>query len=214
MLLFGELLFPSKEFFVKDFDENFRLRRYPEGVFAPFYISEFKEIMSKHNVEYLKNIATDGMTHHVKDKIDSLTDEEFKLMKSHTTIGGEIIAHIISTVPDPDYLYEAKNLATYHHEKWNGKGYPEGLSGTDIPLSARVMAVADVFDALVSKRVYKPGMPMDKAFSIIREDSGTHFDPEVVEAFFAAEDDVRRVEEIFSKLSESEDEAIAARKAV
>ena len=136
---------------------------------------------------------------HVSDTIlnkpGKLTDEEFDLMKKHTTAGCDIIQQAMDIVPDSDYLKEAKNLATYHHEKWNGKGYPEGLSGEDIPLSARIMAVADVFDALVSRRSYKPGMPFEKAISIIREDSGTHFDPVVAQAFLNAEDKVRKVAE-------------------
>lgn len=97
---------------------------------------------------------------------------------------------------ESDYLTEAKNLANYHHEKWNGKGYPAGLAGEDIPLSARVMAVADVFDALVSRRSYKEPFSVDEAFEIIRKDSGTHFDPLIVEAFFNAEDEIRRVQKL------------------
>ena len=94
-------------------------------------------------------------------------------------------------------MKEAMNLATYHHEKWNGKGYPYGLAGEDIPLSARVMAVADVFDALVSKRCYKEPFTFEKAISIIQEGSGNHFDPKVVEAFLASEEEVRAVAERF-----------------
>ena len=94
---------------------------------------------------------------------------------------------------DSGYLKEATNLAHYHHEEWDGKGYPCGLAGEDIPLSARIMAVADVFDALVSKRSYKDGFPFDKAMDIIREGSGSHFDPKIVDAFFRAQDEVHRV---------------------
>ncbi len=100
----------------------------------------------------------------ILNKPGKLTDEEFEIMKTHTTAGGNIIASIIDKIPDSDYLLEAKNLAMYHHEKWNGKGYPAGIAGEDIPLSARVMAVADVFDALISDRCYKKGFPYDKAF--------------------------------------------------
>ena len=88
---------------------------------------------------------------------------------------------------------EAENLSLYHHEKWNGKGYPCGLSGADIPLSARIMAVADVFDALVSKRSYKDPLPFEKAMDIIREGAGSHFDPSVAAAFEHAEAEVRKV---------------------
>ena len=87
----------------------------------------------------------------------------------------------------------AYQVARYHHEKWNGQGYPDGLAGEDIPLCARIMAVADVFDALVSKRCYKDGMPLEKALSIIKEETGTHFDPVVSEAFLECIEDVKKV---------------------
>ena len=132
------------------------------------------------------------------NKPGKLTDEEFRQMQYHTIAGGDIIAHAIALVSDAGYLAEAKNLATYHHERWDGRGYPTGLVGDDIPLSARIMAVADVFDALVSRRSYKAPFPFEKAMSIIREESGTHFDPVVAEAFLNAEDEVRRIEEEFS----------------
>ena len=118
-------------------------------------------------------------------------------MQSHTVEGGKIIDKAMSIVDeDTGYLTEAKNLALYHHEKWNGTGYPAGLKGEEIPLSARVMAVADVFDALVSRRSYKEPFPIEKALSIIREDAGSHFDPLVAQAFLDAEDEVRRIAEL------------------
>ena len=140
----------------------------------------------------------------ILNKPGKLTDEEFEIMKTHTTAGGNIISSIIDKVPDSDYLHEAKNLAMYHHEKWNGKGYPAGLAGEDIPLSARVMAVADVFDALISDRCYKKGFPYDKAFSIIREERGRQFDPKIVDAFFAAEDQILEVADKFSENNKQE----------
>ena len=131
----------------------------------------------------------------ILNKPGKLTDEEFEIMKTHTTAGAEIIARAMDMVSETDsaYLREAQNLAKYHHEKWNGRGYPCGLSGEDIPLSARIMAVADVFDALVSTRSYKKGFPFEKAMDIIREGSGNHFDPNVAGAFIRASDEVRRV---------------------
>ena len=90
-------------------------------------------------------------------------------------------------------------MANYHHEKWDGNGYPEHLSGEDIPLSARVMAVADVFDALISDRVYKKAFSFEKAMSIIQEESGTHFDPEVVKAFMLDPEDVRAAADMLKK---------------
>ncbi len=140
---------------------------------------------------------------HVSDTIlnkpGKLTDEEFEIMKTHTTAGGEVIEQAIETVGDgmSGYLEEARNLATYHHERWDGKGYPTGLAGEEIPLSARIMSVADVFDALVSRRSYKEPFPFEKAMDIIREGAGTQFDPEVVRAFVDASDEARAISEQF-----------------
>ena len=135
---------------------------------------------------------------HVPDAIlnkpGKLTDQEFAAMKEHTSSGGEVIDSAIDTIgTDPGYLKEARNLAACHHEKWNGTGYPCGLAGEEIPLSARIMAVADVFDALVSRRSYKEPFTIEKALDIIREGSGSHFDPTVAQAFLNAEEEVRRV---------------------
>ena len=118
-------------------------------------------------------------------------------MKCHTLRGTEIIDRAIGMVSDDsaDYLKEARNLTLYHHERWDGKGYPKGLKGEEIPLSARIMAVADVFDALVARRSYKEGFPFDTAIEIIEKESGTHFDPEVVDAFLLCKDEARRIAE-------------------
>ena len=129
----------------------------------------------------------------VLNKPGKLTDEEFALMKLHTVYGGEVIEKTRAASADVSYLNVAKDLATYHHEWWNGRGYPEGLQGEAIPLSARIMAVADVFDALVSKRCYKDGFSFEKSMGIIREEAGTHFDPLVAGAFAAASAEVRQV---------------------
>lgn len=122
----------------------------------------------------------------VLNKPGRLTEKEFEIMKTHTTAGEELLVHAKAELGESGYLNTAIEMAAYHHEWWNGKGYPYGISGEEIPLCARIMAVADVFDALTSKRCYKSAMPLEKAYAIIREESGTHFDPAVVEAFFAA----------------------------
>ena len=124
----------------------------------------------------------------VLNKPGRLTDEEFEIMKTHTTAGEELLERAKKELGESGYLNMAKEMAAYHHEWWNGKGYPYGKSGEEIPLCARIMAVADVFDALTSKRCYKSAMPLEKAYSIIREETGTHFDPNVAEAFFGAVD--------------------------
>ena len=131
------------------------------------------------------------------NKPGKLTDEEFAEMKCHTLRGTEIIDRAIGMVSDDstDYRKEARNLTLYHHERWDGKGYPKGLKGKEIPLSARIMAVADVFDALVARRSYKDGFPFDTAVDIIRKESGTHFDPEVVEAFLLCQDEAKKIAE-------------------
>lgn len=126
----------------------------------------------------------------VLNKPGKLTEDEFEIMKGHTTAGEELLAHAKEEFGESGYLNTALEMAAYHHEWWNGKGYPYGISGSEIPLCARIMAVADVFDALTSKRCYKNAMPLEKAYAIIREESGTHFDPVVVEAFFAAVEDI------------------------
>lgn len=127
----------------------------------------------------------------VLNKPGKLTQEEFEIMKTHTLAGEELLTHAKAELGESGYLNTAVEMAAYHHEWWNGKGYPYGIGGSEIPLCARIMAVADVFDALTSKRCYKSAMPVEKAYSIIREESGTHFDPAVVEAFFAVAGDMR-----------------------
>ena len=166
-----------------------------DGVYADQLTDAFMQDVE--NSAPLHDVGKIQVPDAILNKPGKLTDEEFAIMKTHTTAGSEVITRAMHTVSQEDssYLVEARNLAHYHHEKWNGMGYPEGLKGEEIPLSARVMAVADVFDALVSKRPYKDGFPFEKAMDIIRESSGTHFDPQVVRAFVEASDEVREVME-------------------
>ena len=135
----------------------------------------------------------------ILNKPGKLTDEEFVEMKKHTTAGKEIIERAMALSADNGYLEEALNLATHHHEKWNGTGYPSGLKGEEIPLSARIMAVSDVFDALVSTRSYKKPFTFEKAMSIIEEGIGTHFDPLIAKAFVENADRVREIAEEHEK---------------
>ena len=152
--------------------------------------------------EYVQDVINSAPLHDVGkimvsdvilNKPGKLTDEEFAIMKSHTTAGNKIIASAMNLVSDTGYLKEAKNLATYHHERWDGSGYPSGKKGEEIPLSARVMAVADVFDALVSKRSYKEPFTFEKAMGIITEGAGTQFDPTIAALFEEASDEVRAI---------------------
>lgn len=123
----------------------------------------------------------------IKDKVlqkpASLSDEEFDVMKSHTTIGGDLFAHLKMSIPDYEFAELAEFIAKYHHERWDGKGYPCGLKGKDIPLVARIMSIVDVYDALTSKRPYKEAFSHEKAMSLIVKGSGTQFDPELIEEF-------------------------------
>ncbi len=129
----------------------------------------------------------------ILDNHGKLSAEEFEIMKKHTTAGRKILEDSVITAEGENHLKEARNMAAYHHEHWDGTGYPEGLSGQVIPLSARVMALADVFDALVSKRVYKPPYSYEQARQILQDDAGKQFDPKCVEVFLEAQTEVRRV---------------------
>ena len=111
------------------------------------------------------------------------TDEEYAEMKRHSAEGARIVEDILRGVEDEAFVEVAKNVAFYHHEKWNGFGYPAGKAGTDIPIEARIMALADVFDALVSKRCYKEAFSYDEAFQIMEESMGQHFDPDLGKVF-------------------------------
>ena len=144
----------------------------------------------------LGKIAVDDQ---ILRKPGKFTDEEYAVMKTHSAKGAEIVAEVLSEVQDEEFKNIAINVAHYHHEKWDGKGYPEGLSGKDIPLEARIMALADVFDALVSKRCYKEAFDYDRAFNIIEESLGSHFDPELGQIFIECRP---RLEVLYNEMPE------------
>ncbi|MBR1627844.1 MAG: HD domain-containing protein, partial [Lachnospiraceae bacterium] len=173
-----------------------------EGIFVEDLTDEF--IQDVINSAPLHDIGKITIPDAILNKPGRLDDEEFAIMRSHAAAGRDIISDIIEMVPDSKFLREARNLAAHHHERWDGKGYPDRLSGEEIPLSARIMAVADVFDALVSTRSYKKGFPFEKAMDIIREGVGTQFDPQVAEAFIHASDRVREVAESFGEVYETQ----------
>ena len=132
----------------------------------------------------LHDIGKVGIPDRILLKKGRLTPEEFAVMKTHTTLGRDAIAHAEQALGlEVAFLTRAKQIAYSHQEQWDGSGYPEGLQGDAIPIPARLMAVADVYDALISRRVYKEPMPHTEAVDIIRRTSGQHFDPDVVEAF-------------------------------
>ncbi|GHS89662.1 two-component system response regulator [Synergistales bacterium] len=119
-------------------------------------------------------------------KPDKLNDEEFKIMKTHAALGAEILRSMHARMLTQSYLMYAEKIAASHHERYDGNGYPYGLSGDDIPLCARIMAVADVYDALVNSRIYRKSISHDEAFSMIMDGRGTQFDPRIVDAFETA----------------------------
>jgi putative two-component system response regulator len=129
-----------------------------------------------------------SITDVIVNKPCKLTEEEFEVMKSHVCEGERIIDEIISKTGEGDFLRNAKLFAGSHHERWDGKGYPRGLKGADIPLQGRIMAIVDVYDALVSERPYKKAFTHEEAVEIIMQSSGTHFDPLIAGLFYEVRD--------------------------
>jgi putative two-component system response regulator len=147
----------------------------------------------------LHDIGKVGIPDAILLKPGKLTPEEFEIMKTHTTLGRDAIlaAEKLIDVPS-NFLHFAREIAHYHQEKWDGSGYPDGLAGEAIPLSARLMALADVYDALVSRRIYKPPFPHARSVEIIREGRGRHFDPDMVDAFLAIHREFQAIAEQFA----------------
>jgi len=127
----------------------------------------------------LHDIGKIAVSDRILQKPGRLTPDEFEEMKLHASKGGEMVHNILGNLGDEAFLETASQIAQFHHERWDGGGYPTGLKGEEIPLPARIMAVADVFDALVSERCYKAAMPPEQAFRIIEEESGRQFDPDL-----------------------------------
>ena len=136
----------------------------------------------------LHDIGKVGIPDAILLKPGRLDPSEFEIMKSHTTIAAQTLDAALKKFPGVPFLKMAKDIAESHHEKFDGSGYPYGLKGDDIPLCGRIMAVADVYDALISKRVYKDALTHDATRAIIEEGRGKHFDPDIVDAFVAVED--------------------------
>lgn len=159
----------------------------------------YRDILTK---DYVKNLVMAAPMHDVGkiaipdailQKPGRLTPEEYEIMKSHASRGGQIIRETFGNMGDTEYEKMAYEVARYHHEKWNGKGYPEGLLAKEIPLCARIMAVADVFDAVSAKRCYRDAMPLEECFRIIRDGSGQDFDPIIAQVFLDMENEVREI---------------------
>ena len=146
----------------------------------------------------LHDIGKIGIPDHVLLKPGRLDDKEFETMKLHSRIGFETLNEALGRYPKADYLKMSADIALSHHEKYDGTGYPDGLKGSEIPLAARIVALADVYDALVSKRVYKEAYQHDTARALILQGKGTHFDPMVIDAFLDCEKTFVKISEQYS----------------
>ena len=165
----------------------------------------FREVLSAEYIDRLfksaplHDIGKVGIPDPILLKPAPLSPAEFEVMKTHTTIGYESLVRAEKSLGiEFDFLNLAKEIALSHQEKWDGSGYPKGLAGDAIPVSARLMAVADVYDALISKRVYKEAMPHEQALDIMRRGRGTHFDPDMLDAFFQIEGEFRTIAQAYN----------------
>ncbi len=163
---------------------------YPE-ILTPRYIRYLKRAAPMHDIG--KIVVPDA----ILKKPGRLTPQEFEQIKRHASEGGRIVHEILDGYEDPEYIKITANIATHHHEKWDGSGYPDGLKGEEIPLCARIMAIADVFDALVSPRIYKSPMTYEEAYEIIQQGIGIHFDPIIAKEFLNIKEKNAAVNESF-----------------
>ena len=176
--------------------------------------NKFPDVLNDESIELmyksapLHDIGKVGVSDNILLKPGKLTDEEFNEMKKHTLYGRDTILTALKRLGENSFLRFAREIAETHQEKWDGSGYPHGIKGENIPVAGRLMAIADVYDALISKRVYKVPFSHAKAVSIIKEGKGTHFDPDMVDAFLALEDEFRKVALKFADFEE-EKQALA-----
>ena len=159
-------------------------------LYSSVMTSDFKDHLL--NAAPMHDIGKISTPDTILQKPGKLTDEEYAIMKKHAVAGGEIIQEIFKDLDDKEFLKTAYDVARYHHERWNGKGYPEGLKETEIPFAARIMAIADVFDAISAERCYRDAMPIDTCFQIIQEGAGKDFDPELVKLFLGAKEKIAK----------------------
>ncbi|QDS93816.1 Cyclic di-GMP phosphodiesterase response regulator RpfG [Roseimaritima multifibrata] len=162
-------------------------------------------IQSIYESSPLHDIGKVGIPDRILLKPGKLTDDEFAIMSMHSQIGADTLQSVVDAHPEATVLKMAYQIALTHHERWDGTGYPRGLSGEQIPLCGRIVAVADVYDALTSERVYKKAFSHEKAVQIIREGAGTHFDPDIVKAFLRLEDFFRKIKTDFNESAERKD---------
>ncbi len=180
-----------------------RIRQYSYLIAKELLNSKYNKYINKKyvsNIYYsspLHDIGKVGISDKILLKPDTLTKKEFEIVKKHTLIGGKTLEAAEKQLKrkTKSFLSMGKNIAFYHHEKWDGTGYPSGLKGEKIPLSARIIALADVYDAITTKRVYKEAMSHEEAKRIIIETKGKHFDPVIVKAFLSLEDSFCKISE-------------------
>jgi adenylate cyclase len=169
-----------------------------QGMYVNILTSDY--IVNLYHAAPLHDIGKVGIPDYILKKDGKLTREEFEIMKTHPLLGKEIITNAINAYHDTMMLNIAYNIAYYHHEKWDGAGYPMGLQGESIPLEARLMALADVYDALISRRCYKDPFTFEMAENIIIEGRGSHFDPILVDAFIILKEEFKMIAENISDL--------------
>lgn len=160
------------------------VRRYPEYCITEAQIEEIS------NAAALHDIGKIAVPEYILNKPGKLTEEEFEIMKTHTVKGGEILEEI-SHIPDQTYIRYCYDICRHHHERWDGRGYPDGLKGDDIPLSAQIVSLADVYDALTSERVYKPAFTHEEALKMIRNGECGAFNPHILECLMAYESGIK-----------------------
>ncbi|MDA7848310.1 HD domain-containing protein, partial [Sulfurospirillum sp.] len=164
---------------------------YKNGIYKDILTKEFRVLIYK--ASPLHDIGKVAIPDNILKKPGKLTNDEFDLMKEHPRIGKEVLENALKEHKDNKFLKIALRIAYSHHEKWDGSGYPNGLKGDEIPLEARLMALADVYDALISKRVYKKAFSFEDSEQIIIDGSGTHFDPTLVKAFIQTKDKFKEI---------------------
>jgi len=196
-------------------DHLFRMRWYSQALAEQLaitgpYQTEIDEAFLRHlyRASPLHDIGKIGISDAILRKPGPLTPSEFETIKQHTVIGSEVLSQAMAQMSHADYLQMAVKIARHHHERFDGTGYPDGLAGTTIPLAARIVAVADVFDALTSERVYKRAVSVEQAARIISDNTGTQFDPEIVAAFRLRLDDFAQACSRFSDRSAADDDMV------
>ncbi|MHB8129430.1 MAG: HD domain-containing phosphohydrolase [Mobilitalea sp.] len=181
------------QYMIRLLSEHLSLRPAYIDIFTTDYIAELFDTSPLHDIGKV------GIPDCILLKPGKLDTDEFEIMKKHTTIGVEALSYEITNSNVPSFIKTAIEVAGTHHERFNGSGYPNGLVGNEIPLSGRLMAIIDVYDAITSKRVYKPAYDHEYALDIIKSESGKHFDPELVSAFMEIEQQILSISRNFTQ---------------